>query len=49
LGERPWYAGVFDDHYLRIFASALVDERTAAEVNGATSPASRWSWTRASW
>jgi hypothetical protein len=34
LGERPWSAGVFDDHYLRIFASALVDERTAAEVNG---------------
>jgi SAM-dependent methyltransferase len=34
LGERPWYADFFDDDYLRIFASELLDERTAAEVNG---------------
>ena len=34
MGERPWYADFFDDDYLRIFASELLDERTAGEVNG---------------
>jgi SAM-dependent methyltransferase len=33
LDERPWYAGFFDDDYLRIFAPELPEERTAAEVN----------------
>jgi SAM-dependent methyltransferase len=34
VDERPWYAGFFDDDYLRIFLQVLPDERTAAEVNG---------------
>ena len=34
MDERPWYAGFFDDDYLRIFSPLLLDERTAAEVNG---------------
>jgi SAM-dependent methyltransferase len=33
LDERPWYAGFFDDDYLRVFGQVLPDERTAAEVN----------------
>jgi SAM-dependent methyltransferase len=33
LDERPWYAGFFDDDYLRVFGQVLPDERTEAEVN----------------
>ncbi len=33
MDERPWYAGFFDDDYLRIFLPVLSDDRTAAEVN----------------
>ena len=34
MDERPWYSGLFDDDYLRVFGPVLPEERTAAEVSG---------------